>query len=156
MKMIFGRRLAKKDFIFLLRTALPPIMMIVFLLYLYSLFIEFFSMLSISLFCVCSMIPLIALCIEIHDYIQLARRGYDDDTLISTDETATLLNITSVETKMSWLEGGYFPHAFKDACGVWKFKRGVVIRVRDELDRQRRTDVKDVELQVSDENPPAF
>jgi excisionase family DNA binding protein len=79
------------------------------------------------------------------------------DVLTST-EAAALLGVASPNTVKNWLQGGYFPGAFKTAGGHWRFPReeveAVRFRLNDLRDRNSRRDLMPADCDDDIVNPP--
>ena len=57
--------------------------------------------------------------------------------VLTSGQAAALLGLSSANTVKNWLEGGYFPGAFKTAGGHWRFLRDEVEAVKARMDALR-------------------
>jgi excisionase family DNA binding protein len=52
---------------------------------------------------------------------------------LTSTQAAQLLGVSSANTVKNWMEGGFFPSAYKTAGGHWRFPRAEVEAVREEM-----------------------
>ena len=76
---------------------------------------------------------------------------------LTSKAAASMLGVSSANTVKNWLEGGYFPGAYKTPGGHWRFPRAEVEAVRARLqelrDRNLRGDLEPTEVD-DDCSPP--
>ena len=76
---------------------------------------------------------------------------------LTSSQAAALLGVASANTVKNWLEGGYFPGAYKTPGGHWRFPRAEVEAVKARLDslrdRNRLGDLAPSDLE-DDGSPP--
>jgi hypothetical protein len=88
---------------------------------------------------------------------EVIRRPNPGEKDLTTEEVYLLLELKSQETVKNWLQGGYFPGAYVDETGTWRFPlqsvremRAYFLKLRD-LNARKYFELSDVE---SDEEPP--
>lgn len=89
--------------------------------------------------------------------LEAARRELDGE-LLTTDEAARLLGVTSPATVRNWLEGGHFPGALRGEDGQWRFSREGVLAAKEFMaDIRRRNaagDLVPTDLGDDADDPP--
>jgi excisionase family DNA binding protein len=63
------------------------------------------------------------------------RQGAKD---LTSREAAEVLGVSSPNTVKNWLNGGYFPGAYKTPGGHWRFPRAEVLATKAAMDELRR------------------
>lgn len=65
-----------------------------------------------------------------------------EDDALTSGEAANILGVSSINTVKNWLEGGFFPGAYKTAGGHWRFPRSeveaVALQMKNLSDRNER------------------
>lgn len=57
----------------------------------------------------------------------------DTGDYLTSTQAASILGVSSANTVKNWLEGGYFPGAFKTPGGHWRFPRAEVEAMRTRI-----------------------
>lgn len=73
---------------------------------------------------------------------------------LTAGEAAKLLGVSSRNTVKNWLQGGYFPGAFKTPGGHWRFPRAEVLEVREQMRRMREQPAELPSEAPDGEQPP--
>jgi len=80
-----------------------------------------------------------------------------DDEVITSKQAANLLGVSSANTIKNWLEGGWFPGAFRTPGGHWRFQRSEVLAARERMeelrDKNPRRDLAPSDAEDEDELP---
>jgi hypothetical protein len=71
-----------------------------------------------------------------HDLVERLQALREDEVVTSKD-AANLLGVSSANTVKSWLEGGWFPGAFRTPGGHWRFLRSEVVTARERMEELR-------------------
>lgn len=70
------------------------------------------------------------------DLVERLRALWEDEELTST-QAAGLLGVSSANTVKNWLQGGWFPSAYRTPGGHWRFLRSEVLAARERMDLLR-------------------
>ena len=80
-----------------------------------------------------------------------------EDEVITSKQAASLLGVSSANTVKNWLEGGWFPGAFRTPGGHWRFQRSEVLAARERMEDLRgknaRRDLTPPDTEDEDELP---
>ena len=80
-----------------------------------------------------------------------------ENDVLTSGEAASLLGVSSINTVKNWLEGGFFPGAYKTAGGHWRFPRSeveaVAARTKDLSERNERADLSPPDADEPGEPP---
>lgn len=86
---------------------------------------------------------------------KLTEAERSDAEAMTTPEVAALFGVSSANTIKNWINGGWFPGAFKTAGGHWRFPRAEVYASLDRLKQLRaKSEHGDLMPPDSDEEPP--
>lgn len=67
------------------------------------------------------------------DLVKKLVQSERSDTMTSS-QVADILSVSSTNTVKNWLEGGYFPGAYKTASGHWQFPLADVLKTKERLE----------------------
>jgi excisionase family DNA binding protein len=70
------------------------------------------------------------------DLVERLRALWEDEALTSK-QAASLLGVSSANTVKNWLEGGWFPGAYRTPGGHWRFLRSEVLAARERMEELR-------------------
>ncbi len=80
-----------------------------------------------------------------------------EDQTVTSKQAANLLGVSSANTVKNWLEGGWFPGAFRTPGGHWRFLRSEVLAARGRMeelrDKNARRDLAPPDAADDDELP---